>query len=434
MPLAVPAFAPRVLVLVATAVGVVSPAFAGACLAPADDAILWLSGERNGHDLVGVHNGTAFGDLVYVSGIVGEGFRFDGVDDGIATDTTIAEQRTLREAFTYEFWARPDRPLGTCAQSNGSNCSGADLAWAVFPLHGDAQAPGEEIGDGAGIGIAVGTDGVCVGEHAPFLVDCLARIDTPLDDWTHIAVVVEDRTPRIYLDGQPAHVGIASAKAFVFASWFQFGHAAPLGNYRGDLDEVTLYGRALQDEDIAALFAAGSTGKCRPECARQRSDDAWQGASVTAHSGLRSSAPDGMFGAQDISPETDSTLFADGVPEGTVHSIEWETADPVLLAGFGIFAMHDPLDNPIRAFRHLVLQARAEADAPFQTLYAQPVLVPYGANSRELVECVNLRPGRWRQFRAEFTQGGAAGFSGPRVMELDAIALPDLLFEDGFEP
>jgi hypothetical protein len=406
-------------------------ALAQSCVEPPPGAIAWLPGERHADDLAGFHNGGLFNGASYVDAQVGEGFRFDGIDDGLSVHVLVSEQRAVRTAFSYEMWARPTAALGACAQSNSSNCSGAGLRWALMPLHGDVQAPAEEIGQGAGIGVAIGTDGVCVGEHAPFLVDCLARLDAPIADWTHVVVVVENRTPRIYLDGVLAHTGIASARQFVFASWNRFGNGDVLGRFQGELDEPTVYGRALSDEEIADLFLAGSSGKCRRACGED-DRDAWQGAEVTDTSGLASNTADGMFGSDSASPEPETTLFADDRPDGSAHTIEWTSASPVTLAGFRLHAAHDAPATPQRAFRQFRLEGRAIGGS-FATLYDQPITVPYAVQSVELMRCVNLRPHLLQQFRATFVQDGAGAGSGPRVHELDAIGLPLEMFEDGYE-
>ena len=411
--------------------GAASTAFAQECVAPPHGAIYWLAGERNFDDQAGYFNGhQASTEVSFVAGKVGQAVRFDDVDDRIDTGASLAEMRAQRSEFSYELWARPTTPLADCAESNSGTC-GIGLPWAVYPENGsNSDPPGESA---AGIGIAIGTNGVCVGQHAFFVAGCLARADAVIDDWTHVAVVVENKTPRIYLDGVLTRTGIASDKQFVFASWSYLNYSI-IGTYTGDLDEVTVYDRALGDDEIATLFEAGSAGKCKPACPLERNDDAWQAALVTAHTPLRSTGPGGMFGATNISPEPTTTLFDEALPDGTVHAIEWQTATPVTLGSFGVYAFHSENGNTIRSFRHLRIQAR-EIGGSFATFYESPVVLPYGQgnNARELFRCPRIRPLHAQQFRAEFVQEGAAGlFSGTRVAELDGL-IHDSIFRDGYE-
>jgi hypothetical protein len=414
--------------------GAASAAFAQDCVVPPPGAIYWLAGERNFDDLAGFHNGhSGATDVSFVPGKVGEAMRFDGIDDYVYPNVTSAEERAHRSRFSFELWARPTRSMAACAESNSGTC-GIGLPWAIFPENGTNSAPPGEGDLAAGIGIAIGTNGVCVGQHAGFLASCLARVDTSINDWIHVAVVVENKTPRIYLNGTLVRTGVASNKQFVFASWSVIGNGATLGLFAGDLDEVTVYDRALGDAEIAALFAAGTSGKCKQACAIERTDDAWQSALVTAHTPLRSSGPNGMFGSTVGSPEPTTTLFAEGLADGTVHAIEWQTATPVTLGSFGVYAFHSENDDTIRSFRHLRLQAR-EIGGTFATFYESPIVLPYGQgdNSRELFRCPRLRPLHAQQFRAEFVQEGAAGqFSGTRLAELDGL-IHDPIFRDAFE-
>jgi Concanavalin A-like lectin/glucanases superfamily len=410
-------------------------ALAQSCVAT-PGAVYWLAGERSYDDLAEWHNATLVGpDVGFVPGRVGDGVHFGGtIEDRVYTDTTYAEERAIRHAFTIELWARPSAELMPCNEASGGTCAQAQ-PWVVFPEHGDNSAPPGETGLAAGIGLAIGTNGVCVGEHTSNVLPCLARFDTPITDWTHVAVVVEDRTPRIYLDGVPVHTGQQSTLSFVFASWSVIGsiHVGGYGVFAGDIDELTVYRRALADEEIAALFAAGAEGKCKPACAVERDDDLWQGALVGDHSPILSNLPDCLFGATGCSPESDTLLFADGLPDGTVHSIEWSTATPFTLGGIALHAYHDAPDNTQRAFRHVLIEGRPSGGT-YSTLYASDIALPYGqgADGRELRRCVNVRPSRLQEFRAEFVQDGEGPFSGPRVEELDGI-LRDPIFADDFD-
>lgn len=413
-------------------------AAAQSCIARPDGAVYWLSGDRNVDDLAGWHNATFVGPGVgYASdGVVAEAVHFGGaLEDRIYTDTSYPEERAVRGAFTIEFWARPTATLTPCAESNSGTCGAAE-PWAVFPEHGANSAPPGEENAAAGVGVAVGTDGVCVGEHTANLFPCLARVDAPVTGWTHVAVVVEDRTPRIYLDGTLAHTGAQSDREFVFASWSVLGsiNIGGYGPYAGDIDELTIYDRALDVAEIGAVFAAGAAGKCKPSCAVDRDDDLWQGASIGAHSPLDSDRADCLFGATGCSPETDTLLFADGLPDGTVHFVEWETSVPVTLGAIALHAFHDAFDDTQRAFRHVRIQARGEGGA-MTTIYESGIPLPYaqGDDGRELLRCVAVRPIHSGQFRAEFVQDGESAFSGPRVVELDGLVY-DPIFADDFDP
>ncbi|TVR51684.1 MAG: hypothetical protein EA425_06600 [Puniceicoccaceae bacterium] len=157
------------------------------------------------------------------------------------------------------------------------------------------------------------------------------------------------------------------------------------------------------------------------------SDDLWdvsQGATVTAHSGVRAdSFIENLFGGTGgIEPA--NTIFADGRPAGFTHFVEWETDGPVWLEGFNLFAADEPGDGA-RGITALRLYGRNASDEEFTLLATQTVAAnPYFPDP--FLRFTGLLPAPFigRQFRAEFDQFGASAFSGPRIEELDAIGEP----------
>jgi hypothetical protein len=402
-----------------------------ACAAAPAGQIYWLRGEGNTDDATGYYNGGFGGQVDIVPGKVGRALNFTNQPDHVGVDVTVAEMRAVRDNFSYTFWARPTGTTPACDESQNGNCSGAQHRLAIFPMHGEVGVPPGQTETSAGIGIAVGTNAVCVMEHSSFHLPCLLRFDTTISDWTHIAVVVEAGIPRLYLNGALVRTGLHTPKDYVFASWNVVGQGSALGGYEGDLDEMAVYSRVLTNAEILALFNAGSSGQCASTCPRERIDDAWQGATVTTHTGITSSTAGGLFGATNASPELNTLLFADVQPEDTVHAIEWQTAAPFYLGGFGLAAFHDGPANTQRSFKYVKLQARMPG-GNFTTVFEATQEFPYVPGGRELDRCVHVRPIRAQQFRAEFTQNGPAGFSGPRIIELDAIA-SERIFADGFQ-
>ncbi|MEO7326657.1 MAG: LamG domain-containing protein [Dokdonella sp.] len=405
-----------------------SAASAQQCISPPPGRIFWLAADGDLDDRARFHNGVADGTVPFVPGKVGEAVNFDTDADAVFTDVTPDEQKALENTFTWELWARPTDTTPDCAEAQEGNCSGVAQRFAIFPGHGD-------FADEAGVGLVIGTNAICVSEHASFHVPCLLRYDTTLTDWTHIAVVMEDRTPRLYVNGVLVRTGVQSARTHAYASWDTIGSGRGLGHFRGDLDEVSLYDRALTETEIQGIFAAGSAGKCKPDCSIEHHDDLFEHAAVTANSGILSTNPDGLFGAINVLPEVDSLLFQDNMPDGFTHSIEWRTAAPVTLERFALSAFAGQPPNFKRAFRDFKLFARDLVGGPFVPVYASSVRTPYPVDAGEyrLHRCVNLRPVLAQDFRAEFVQHGEGGFFGPRVMELDGLG-PDLIFAYGFEP
>lgn len=158
-------------------------------------------------------------------------------------------------------------------------------------------------------------------------------------------------------------------------------------------------------------------------------NDVWdlhQGAVVTAHSDLRTSATDpGMLGGAD-SFEPGDTIFADGKPDGYVHFLEWRTPAPVSVSHIKLYAGGDgAIYNNGREFGRFTLKIKSPGSSTFDTTVVTFVPThPYATLAEPLLVLDTTFDAITNQdFRAEFQQINLRpeGFDGPRVVELDAF-------------
>lgn len=187
------------------------------------------------------------------------------------------------------------------------------------------------------------------------------------------------------------------------------------------------------------------------------SDDLWdisKGCVVAATSGVVD-YPDEywdsniyrMFGAVGgDTAEPVSTLFADYMPAGTIHWVEWRTSTEITLRSFNLVAAHDGDVRNItyRGFSTFRLFSSDdgiswnliytyETDPDNDGYYGGGTADTYTTpNALEL--SVDVRPPVIaRHFRAEFVQTGEPGnSSGPRIVELDGY--DTFLDESSIEP
>ncbi len=164
------------------------------------------------------------------------------------------------------------------------------------------------------------------------------------------------------------------------------------------------------------------------------STDLWdiaQGGQVTRTSGTRSpGTPTSMFGnfGHAGTSQNEYTLFADFMPAGTIHFIEWKAAQPMILEKFHLFAAGDgPTYLNQREFSRFTLLAKSLGSSIFdQVIFSFQPDHPYvwtdPANAALLEEVVHTTAAQ--EFRAEFTQFNSGwGFEGPRVVELDGLGV-----------
>jgi hypothetical protein len=127
--------------------------------------------------------------------------------------------------------------------------------YAIWPTQG-AKAYG---GGHAGAGISVGTNGISVFEHGVSYVPSLLVYDAPVEGWTHVAVVYESRTPKLYVNGKLVKTGVTS-EANVHPGCC-FGGTAWNSFYKGVLDDVRIFSTALSAPEIEKLAKdEGSSG------------------------------------------------------------------------------------------------------------------------------------------------------------------------------
>jgi len=79
-----------------------------------------------------------------------------------------------------------------------------------------------------------------------------------------VAVTHAGDTYTLYVNGSLVFSGAGGGWSGSTAP-LRFGTNPPRENYSGLLDEISIYNRALSSNEVAAICAAGSAGKCREE-------------------------------------------------------------------------------------------------------------------------------------------------------------------------
>jgi hypothetical protein len=195
-------------------------------------------------------------------GRVGSGFRLDGLDDGWEVPHSEAFQPGADGNFSVELWFRS--PANDIARSR------------VLVSKRDAGGAGYEVVlvDGQP-GVVLQPAGVRpVSGDGPFRFTVSNLADLRDGTWHHLAVVLaaspSGRETALRLDGAivgrwaPVPQGSLANTAPV-----RFGFAPGREGERwlGELDEISLYRRALTAEEVTWIVAAGGNGKEAPPAA-----------------------------------------------------------------------------------------------------------------------------------------------------------------------
>lgn len=133
--------------------------------------------------------------------------------------------------------------------SPDKNTGTSGLPYALGPV---MRGGGKRTAD-AGVGVAVGVNGISVCESSDTYLPSVLVDTLPLKGWNHIAVVYQNGQPTLYLNGVFETVGCRSEK--VVHPVFNLGGGGNLGWYGGNLADVRVYKSALTDAEVQEVAA-----------------------------------------------------------------------------------------------------------------------------------------------------------------------------------
>lgn len=135
--------------------------------------------------------------------------------------------------FKVELWVNPTstHQVDTEIQSGTDGLVGQK--YAIAPYWTGFTSPD------AGMGISVGTNGITVYEHADAYMPPILVWAGAVTGWTHIAVVYENKQPRLYVNGVLVHTGLVSLRTHVRPGNL-VGYSFH-GVMTGEIDEVRVW-------------------------------------------------------------------------------------------------------------------------------------------------------------------------------------------------
>jgi hypothetical protein len=211
------------------------------CIAAPTGMVSWWRADDNAWDVMNLNNGLLRNGASFSAGVVGKAFELDGVDDFVQ----IQPPSTLPVAAaprSVEFWFRT--PLNLSANTESALFQyGTPSSGQMFALITSANAPGRLYFYG----------------HANDLAG--ATVLQP-NTWYHTAVTYDGGTVRIYLNGSLDAAGPRTLNTVLNSQGITIGYRDSSSRWKGQIDEPTLYNRALSAAEVAAIYQAGSLGKC----------------------------------------------------------------------------------------------------------------------------------------------------------------------------
>jgi hypothetical protein len=226
------------------------------CVAQPNGLIGWWSAEGNANDSINTNNGSLQGGATAnAAGMAGSAFSFDGTNSYVQISDASVFHPTN---FTIEFWVR-----FSSLDSAGSGGSPAGDQYIVFKQNSrNSSFEGFDVSktrSGADVFAFVvsSASGQSVGIHSATSIT--------VGTWYHVATVRSSNFISLYINGQlenQAAVSFAQDYGNLPLFFGTSGQSFWDHKFNGMLDEVSLYSRALDTTEIAAIYNAGAAGKC----------------------------------------------------------------------------------------------------------------------------------------------------------------------------
>jgi glycosyltransferase involved in cell wall biosynthesis len=163
----------------------------------------------------------------------------------------------IKNTFTIEFWAKPERAHTIGVESGIGISKLSKQQFAIVPVFG-AYLNGDP--SRAGVGVSVGINGVSVYEHTINHLPATLVYKSPLRGWNHIAIVYNNKKPTLFINGHIAKSGIASTKTTLVPSGI-IGGESSLGYYHGSLKDIRIWSVARTQGEINKNMDHELTGR-----------------------------------------------------------------------------------------------------------------------------------------------------------------------------
>lgn len=229
--------------------GTPTPTPSPVCVPPPPNMVAWWPGDNSGEDLIGPYDGELLNGAAYAPGMVANGFQFFGGDSVVRVPDAPTWDFGTGE-FTIDTWVKlntqatgPEQ-LGSQALVAHDDGGGSNNKWIFWFSDGQLQI---HYNNTSGQAVYIGVAFVPVSEN-----------------WYHVAVTRSGAIYKFYVNG--AQIGEDQFDQYLVPDAnapLTVGKAEQIASTIGQIDEVEIFHRALTASELAAIYNAGSAGKCK---------------------------------------------------------------------------------------------------------------------------------------------------------------------------
>lgn len=233
-----------------------------ACISPPNGIISWWPGDGDANDIQDNNPGMLEGDAAFDTGLVGEAFIFNGNGE-----VEIPNNSNLNvQEFTIEAWVFPTVLDGEIDIIFNKEETNRTIQYEIG-IRGAANPGVGNIPEGHFAFFIGGISGLP--NDYRLWVNGGALVS--LNAWTHVALTFDGSSAVAYvnglsttsIEGLSGTIGNLSGPLKIGSRSDTVINLAPQEPFNGLIDEVAFYNRALSADEIAAIFNAGSEGKCK---------------------------------------------------------------------------------------------------------------------------------------------------------------------------
>lgn len=229
------------------------------CYPNPSSLIGWWPGDGSAANLLGTNNGTLQGGAnANAAGVVGNAFSFDGTNNYVQIPNSPILQPTN---LTIECWVK----FSSLDSSPGSSSSPAGDQYIVFKQN--TRSTDFE-------GFDLSKTRMSGSDYFRFLIasasgqtaQVLSSSTISTGVWYHVAAVRGSNFLQLYVNGslqRQTNVTFAQNYGTQPLYFGTSGQSSWDHRLKGNLDEVSIYNRALASTEIAAIYSAGAAGKCK---------------------------------------------------------------------------------------------------------------------------------------------------------------------------
>jgi|GEM_PF-6336656 len=207
------------------------------CVNHPADLVAWYPGNGNANDVMGNRTGTLQNGATYAVGQVGQAFSFDGVNDYVSVPGTYGGGSEA----TVDAWVK------TSGTSGDFQAIVSSTAFEFVHLQ---------------LNVTTGPWNIVVYTNTG-RVDLPIVPQTPIGVWRHLAFTIKSGDSRLYLNGQLIGQNSQTFTQIIPTSNLRIGSGFGNGRFfKGEIDEVEVFSRALSASEVQSLYNASSAGKC----------------------------------------------------------------------------------------------------------------------------------------------------------------------------